>query len=163
MGLFGPSKIQIEIAEKKVKQAFAENPLLDDIITTLLNRTDENPWILNCTGYYDKRQRTIIIGRDLLGVVNGRIDFEGGEPKEPKTENLLFSYTASGYKPLHSYVDENGDTLLELNQVMNVWRQVICDRMKQEFPDIKFGAVILEGSYVTVSYYVPALTWKDWF
>jgi len=120
MGLFGPSKTEKENAEKKVKDALSKATIMNDIMFTLRENVQNAPWILNCTGYYDSRYRTILVGSDLLSVVNGTILFENGEPKQPKCEYLNFSYTASGYKPLHSYNDSKGDAILDVNQVIGL-------------------------------------------
>lgn len=163
MALFGSSKKEKEIAEQKLKESLSKTSILDDIIFTLKEHMASNPWIMNCTGYYDSRFRTILVGPDLLGVINGSVDFEDGEPKEPKCEYLQFRYTDTGYKPLHSYRNAGGSLILDTNEVVEIWLNVIKDRLEVECPDIKFNLLSSEGKYAKLTYFVPSIEWKEWF
>ena len=163
MGLFGPSKADKEYAEKKVKEALADADILNDIMHTLHLKINDASWILKCTGYYDTRNRTILVGPDLLSVSKGLISFENGEPQEPKDEYLNFSYTASGYRPLHGYTDSKGNLIFDESQVVALWLDVLRERLMHDYPDIHWANPFQHGKYAVLQYKVAPLEWKDWF
>lgn len=168
MGLlnFGAKK---KAAEDAVLKALFKVELLDLLIRNILEEAKtENSWITNCQGYYDSCTRVVAISADsctLKWVETQCVrDQKGNEQYVDDVKNELgYSYTASGYVPLHSHRGEDGMEDVPTSRVIYLWTTLVRERLQAKLGDCVFGEVNEgeRGSYFR--YRVPGLTWKDWF
>lgn len=164
MALFGPSKKEIEAAEEYILQKLSKVEILDNLVVTVLE--NEEPWILNCQGYYDECKRKVVIGADSLEIlwVSGNRTHDG----QPLSEQILgrvgYANTKSGYMPLHSMKNSKGEELVSVGRVVHLWAKIVQERLHAKLPQCKFSDVFqLDGNESRFYYTVPALTFKDWF
>ena len=166
MGLFD-GKAKKESAEKEALQKLSQVPLLDMLIENILSK--EEPWILQCQSYYDNCQRVVTIEPDGFeikwsGTHSEEYIGDDGQLHYKKIEDMYghigYSYTKSGYLPLHSYKYDNGSKELSTVRVCYLWASIIRERMMAEMPQCKFGEV---NESAVFSYTVPPLSFKDWF
>lgn len=166
MGLFGPSKkeLAVEAAEEEIMRALSTSEQLDVIVTTIdrLVAEDKAAWITECQGYYDSRNRTVRVERDLFEIIWYSVRYEtdqAGNRHEIRdiADNTGYRYTDCGYMPLH------GTELVSTERVVSLWASVVRERLQAKFSQCKFRNVIQEDDNSWFTYSVPALTWKDWF
>jgi len=140
MGFFGPSKAEIEKQkiELSLGQSFQNGTLLRGIINCIKHvaeKEEDMKWILNATGYYDSRERVVVIdNRGILVMkcslesvryeeelakrverafwfgneekINNRIaDYEKQKAEIAKIENFYLDYTMFGYTPLPDFYE----------------------------------------------------------
>lgn len=166
MGLFD-GKAKKESAENEVLQKLSQVPLLDLLIENVLN--EEEPWILERQSYYDDGRRVVKIEPDEFEIKwfdshieeyignDGQLHYNTVEDVHGR---VGYSYTKSGYLPLHGYKYDNGNKEVPANRVRYLWASIIRERMMAKMPQCKFGDVNGEAIF---SYTVPALSFKDWF
>lgn len=70
-------------------------------------------------------------------------------------------YAKYNYEALHSYYGAGAH--VPLSSVVFIWANVIQERMKMEFPDITFSAVLTDKDIATFTYYVPEGEYRKWF
>lgn len=166
MGLFD-GKEKKEAAESEVLQKLSQVPLLDLLIENILN--EEEPWIFQCQSYYDSRRRVVHIepdGFEIKWFDAHTEEYLGGDGQQhhKTVEDVYgqvgYSYTKSGYLPLHTYWYDNGNKKLSTDRVCYLWASIIRKRMMVKMPQCEFGEVN-DSAYF--SYTVPALSFKDWF
>lgn len=160
MGLFdgGAKK---EAAENAILQALSQLPILDDLVSTLMNNEEE--WITNCQGYYDNRKRQVTIEADLFEIKWSSFYYEDERRMEQINGQVRYDYTSSGYTPLHNHVNEKGKEDVSVDRVIFLWSSIVRERLQAKMPNCKFGNVTGHEGSATFSYTVPALTWKRWF
>ena len=167
MGLFD-GKAKKESAENEVLQKLSQIPLLDLLIENVLLE-DEDPWITMGQGYYDNCKRVVKIGPDSFEIEWSNYHDEAyigndGQRHTQKVEEVHghvgYSYTKSGYLPLHSYKYDNGNKEVPTDRVCYLWASIIRERMMEKMPQCKFGEVNDNASF---TYTVPSLSFKDWF
>ena len=164
MALFGPSKKEIAAAEEYILQKLSKVEILDNLVVTVLE--NEEPWILNCQGYYDNCKRKVVIGADSLEIL--WVASNSTPDGQPNSEQILgrvgYANTKSGYMPLHGMKNAKGDELVSVGRVVNLWAMVVQERLQAKLPQCKFGDVFqLDGNQSRFYYTVPAMTFKDWF
>lgn len=167
MGLFD-GKAKLESAENEVMQKLSQVPLLDDLIRNLLEEENE-PWIWMSQGYYDNCRRVVTIGPDafeIKWVSYQKEQYIGkdGQVSTKRVENMQgrvgYSYTKSGYIPLHRYVYDSGKKEIPTQRVCCLWASVVRERMAAKMPNCMFHEVKEDASFI---YIVPSLSFKDWF
>lgn len=160
MGLFdgGAKK---EAVENFVKQTLSELFILDDIVSTVVN--NEKDWVTHCQSYYDNRKREIKIETDLFQISWYQQHYENDVKIIDADEVINYSFTSSGYTPVHNHVNEKGKEDLSVGRVIYILASVIRERLQKELPDCKFDNIWEERDHSTFTYTVPALTWKRWF
>lgn len=159
MGLFnwGAKK---EALEREVAQSLSRLPLLDLVIESLLNNA-ECPWLSQGVSYYDTCRRTVIIAPDLLA-----IEKDGEKNITPEDNNtcIEYSYTKSGYVPLHGHQNEDGIEDISLRRICYLWALVVKERMAADMPMCSFSDVYDgEENTVKFTYSVPPMAFQDWF
>ena len=159
MALFDVGKK--DAAENYVIQALSQVPILDGVIEAIANHEEE--WIANCQGYYDSRQRKIIFEADFLQIKWSDIHPEGDHRVETINGKVEYCYTASGYTPLHSHVNEKGKEDVAVDRVIYLWATIVRDRLQEVMPKCKFGYITAFPKYCELTYTVPELSWKRWF
>ena len=168
MGLFD-GKAKQEAAENEILQKLSQAPILDLLIENVINSGDEEPWLFSGMSYYDSCRRTVIIEPDGFGIKWSSTHEEpyigsDGQRRTQRVEDvhgeLGYSYTKSGYLPLHSYSYDDGRKEISVDRVCCLWASIIRERLAAKMPDCKFGNV---GSSATFTYSVPPLRFKDWF
>lgn len=173
MALFGGNKKQ-ETVENEVMQKLAQVELLELLIKNVLREAEEgNPWITNCQSYYDNCRREVMIAPDLFSirwVMVEKNEYIGNDGKlhtnqeEKEMGHLGYSYTKSGYRPLHHHCNEKGKEDITLIRVCELWAGVVKESMQARMPQCIFTqGVNVMNDIVTFSYKVPSPTWKGWF
>lgn len=163
-------------AKEVLMQKLSVCPLLDRLVDTI--KTDpENGWIFLANDYYESRIRQVTIEKDMFEIkwssfreeryVSGHNDH--GNPVYAKRTvedvfgKVAYSYTKSGYLPLHEfkYVDEATGTeaVIKEKAVIDAWVAIVRERLMSEMPDAVFNNI--KGTGFT--YVVPALKFEDWF
>lgn len=167
MGLFD-GKAKQESAENEVLQKLSSCPLLDLLIENVL-RNEEEPWLQMGQSYYDSCRRTVKVEPDGFEIKWSSYHNEpyigsDGQRHEQSVEDVHgrvgYSYTKSGYLPLHSYSYDNGKKEISTQRVCCLWASIVRERMAAKMPNCKFGGVT---DNATFTYTVPALSFKDWF
>ena len=159
MGLFD-GKAKQEAAENEVMQKLSQVPLLDILIQNLLD-VEAEPWIRMGQSYYDDCQRTVRVEPDGFEIKWSSWHEEGaGHRVEQIHGRVNYSYTKSGYLPLHSYYYDNGKKEIPTSQVCYLWASVIRERMAAKMPNCKFNSVSGDAAF---TYTVPSPSFKDWF
>lgn len=161
MGLFdGVSKK--DVVEDEILKAFSQLPILDDLIATVLE--NEKEWINKCQGYYDDRKRIITVAADLFSIKWITTENANGQTGQNVEDEVNYSYTNSGYTPLHSHLNAKGKEDVSVGRVIYLWTSIVKERMQAKMPNCKFDNYIQEfNDYCTFTYTVPALEWKRWF
>lgn len=168
MALFGGSAKK-DAVENEILQAMSDLEILDLLVKNVAAEAEEeNPWITNCQGYYDNCIRTVTIAADMFEVKWSDISYErDAQGKEHRVENvngrLAYSYTKSGYTPLHSHYNEKGKEDVSVSRVIYLWTTLVHERLQSKLADCSFGYVREGDGFATFDYKVPALTWKRWF
>lgn len=150
-----------EAVENLVKQALSELCIVDDIISTVVN--NENDWVTHCQSYYDNRKREIKIEADLFQISWNQHHYENDEKIVDADEVINYSFTSSGYTPIHNHVNEKGKEDLSVSRVIYLLASVIHERLQKEMPDCTFDSIWDERDYSVFTYTVPALKWNRWF
>ena len=167
MGLFD-GKAKQESAENEVLQKLSACPLLDLLIENVLS-DEEEPWLQMGQSYYDSCRRTVKVEPDGFEIKWSSYHSEpyigsDGQRHEQNVEDVHgrigYSYTKSGYLPLHSYSYDNGKKEISTQRVCCLWASIVRERMAAKMPNCKFGGVTENATF---TYTVPALTFKDWF
>lgn len=173
MGLFDGGK-KLKDAENEVLQKLSECPLLDMLIENIQKEQEEEPWLQMGQNYYDNCKRVVTVEPD--GFEIKWID----EHQEPYTDQhgilqhrdvkellgrIGYSYTRSGYVPLHEYRYDDGNRWINTKRVCYLWASIIRERMAAKMPNCKFDDIAHDEYWgdITFTYTVPALTFKDWF
>lgn len=160
MGLFDGGAKR-ESAENSILQAFSEQPILEDLIMTVLQ--NENEWITKCQGYYDDRKRKITIGADMFMIQWLTTNNVNGQNTDNIAGEVAYAYTKSGYTPLHHHVNAKGKEDVSVGRVIYLWASIVRERMQAKMPDCVFDSIIEYDDHATFTYSVPALEWKRWF
>lgn len=169
MGLFG-EKVKRETkesAENEVLQKLCACPLLDLLIENILG--EEEPWLQMGQSYYDSCCRTVSIEPDGFEIKWSSYHNEpyigsDGQRHEQRVEDVHgcigYSYTKSGYLPLHSYTFDDGKQEIPTHRVCYLLASIVRERMSAKMPHCTFGEVTNNATFI---YVVPAQTFKDWF
>ena len=160
MGLFNGAKKR-EALENEIMQALSQLPILDDLVNSILN--SELEWLRKCQGYYDNRNRDVLIKTDIFEVKWANVGYENGKRLEEVMGKADYYYTDHGYRPLHCHEDENGYEDVSVERVLYLWASIVRERLMAKMPECNFGDVYENGDYSVFSYEVPALVWKSWF
>lgn len=166
MGLFD-GKAKQESAENEVLQKLSSVPLLDLLIENVLGA--EEPWLQMGQSYYDSCCRTVTVEPDGFEIKWSSYHEEpyignDGNRHTQSVEDVHgrigYSYTKSGYLPLHSYSYDSGKKEISTQRVCYLWASIIRERMAAKMPNCEFSDVSYDATF---TYTVPALTFKDWF
>lgn len=89
----------------------------------------------------------------------------GGEAQyeEETLAERCYSFTKSGYVPLHAHHNEKGKEDVSVGEVCYLLASLIRERMMAKMGDCKFGEVQHSSKAATFTYKVPAQTFEDWF
>lgn len=167
MGLFD-GKAKQESAENEVLQKLSACPLLDLLIENVLG-DEEEPWLQMGQNYYDSCCRTVTVEPDGFEIKWSSYHEEpyignDGNRHTQRVEDVHgrvgYSYTKSGYLPLHSYSYDSGKKEISTERVCYLWASIIRERMAAKMPNCVFCDVSYDATF---TYIVPALTFKDWF
>ena len=168
MGFFtNPAKQ--EEAEHAILQSMSKLDILELLVRNILGEAEENnPWITSCQEYYDGCVRVVTIAADLCEVKWSDVSYEkDASGKERRNEEIkgriAYSYTKSGYIPLHSHFNEKGKEDVSVNRVIYLWASIVRERLQSKMPECKFEDVTEGDGYAFFRYRVPGLTWKSWF
>lgn len=173
MAIFGANK-KHEAVENEIMQKLAQVELLELLVKNILREAEEsNPWILDCQGYYDNCRREVMIAPDLFAirwVMVETKEYVGNDGKrhtgqeEKEMGYLAYSYTKSGYLPLHNHCNEKGKEDISLARICELWAGVVKESMQAQMPRCSFTqGVNVMNDVVTFAYKVPRPTWKEWF
>lgn len=167
MGLFN-NKVRQEAVEQELLEKLSSNPLLDLIVDDILNDEEES-WMRFAQSYYDNCLRTVSIQPDLLEIKwrnlqdlptigsDGEYYVEQVDDGEVQR---CYSYTKSGYVPLHRYSYDDGKRDISIQRICYLWACVVRNHMAKRMPYCNFGEVNTKASF---TYTVPFLSFKDWF
>lgn len=167
MGLFGFGKEKKAKAEAAVKDALIRHPSIQILMENIISPPENHQWLNTVGGYYDSRLRTVIVAKDTLGV-------HCCPPSEltkqdSNHEAVRVTFTELGYTPLPGYKDENGDYILEVSKVAELFAEEVKQRIAAACPNYALGNVIVDtdsdGTFQVAyfTYRLPALQWKSWF
>lgn len=119
--------------------------------------------------YYDSCRRTVTVEPDGFEIKWSSFHEEpyvgsDGQRHTQRVEDVHgrvgYSYTKSGYLPLHSYSYDNGKKEISTQRVCCLWASIVRERMVAKMPNCKFSGV---NDNATFTYTVPTLSFKDWF
>lgn len=159
MGLFD-GKAKQEAAEEEVMQKLSQVPLLDILIENILGDGAAS-WIREGQSYYDNCRRKVKIEPDSFEIKWSSYPEEiPGQREEVIHESVCYSYTKSGYLPLHQFSYDNGKKEIPTEQVCYLWASIIRERMAAKMPNCKFDSVYGDASF---TYKVQPPSFKDWF
>lgn len=173
--LFGTKEKQAAV-EREILQKMSQLPILDNLIKQLLGE-DAEEWMTMGQSYYDNCKRTVTVEPDSFELKWSRYYqervqvgvYEDGTPKTEmryKEEILAeqgYSFTKSGYLPLHAHYNEKGKEDVSVGRVCYLWASIIREHLAAEMPNCKFGDVEHSSEAASFTYTVPALKFKDWF
>lgn len=171
-GLFNDGPNRWEAAQNEVLQKLSACPMLDRLIESVLSECENEPWLQMAQSYYDSRERTVKIEPDKFEIKWSSTHNEpyignDGKRYEQKVEDvhgrIAYGFTESGYLPLHgySYSYDNGKSVtVDTDTVCRLFASIVQERMEAKMPNCVFGPASHDKSF---TYYVPALTFKDWF
>ena len=169
MGLFdgkGKKDLENEVLEK-----LAKVPLLDSLIESILFE-DQEPWLQMGQSYYDSCRRVVNVEPDSFEIKwsgyheEASVGNDGQRHTKPVEDiygRIGYSYTKSGYLPLHNYNSNDGYKVVSTKRVCFLWASIIRERMLAKMPTCKFEDVHETGNGASFSYTVPSLSFKDWF
>ena len=160
MGLFD-GNAKRNMVEDEILRAFLKQPILSDIVETVINH--EKEWVTKCDGYYDNRIRRVTVGEDLFQIKWSDFRNDGEKRIEEVHGVENYSYTASGYLPLHNHINERGKVDVPVGRVIYLWCLAVHSRMSQNMPQCRFSEVTENGRISTFTYMVPQLPFKRWF
>lgn len=141
----------------------------------VLNEADENEkWIAACQSYYDNCKRKVTIepdGVEIKWYTSREEPYTGsdGQTHYKKTEDIYghieYSYTKSGYLPLHNHLNEKGKEDVSVGKVCYLWASVVQEALQEKMPQCQFNDRIKQdGLYdASFTYQVPRPSWKRWF
>lgn len=148
-------------AENYVYESLSKLDILDDLLSTILDNTED--WINNCQSYYDNRKREVTIGEDLFQIRWVQYEYEQEKRVEKTKGEVNYSFTLSGYTPLHNHINDKGKELVSVSKVIYLWTSIICEHLQKNMPECEFSNVTQFEDHSSFSYTVPPLTWKRWF
>lgn len=124
---------------------------------------EKHSWLTEVNGYYDDRFRTVVVGKDYLGVFYCKSEDISG-----KAQNVGISFTALGFTPLPSYIDPETRAEVDIPRVAEILAETVRAKLREKFPDYYYTYVFEERKegafqYSCFEYRLPALTWKKWF
>lgn len=160
-----------KVAEDEVMQKLSQVQLLDLLVENVRNNDED--WVTKCQSYYDSRVRVVNIEEDMFEIKWRRVyqervqvgTYQDGTPKietrdaEEVFGRVGYSYTKSGYRPLHSYDNGIPGGTVSSDRVCQLWTKVVHERLQAAMPNCEFSKV----NGCSFTYQVPALTWEDWF
>ena len=166
MALFGGRSKQD--VEQEVLQKLSVVPLLDLLVENVMNN-EEEPWLHISQGFYDSCKREVRIEPDGFEIKWSSYHDEqyvgpDGKRHEKRVEKVHasvgYSYTKSGYLPLHGYRYDEGKKEIPTQRVCYLWACIIRERLAAKMPKCRFSNVTDDATF---SYIVPGLLFKDWF
>lgn len=158
-----------EEVENEILRAMSRLDILTSLVENIAGEAaGENPWLIACQGYYDGCVRTVTIAADLCEVKWSDVRYEkDAQGKEHRTEDvngrIAYSYTKSGYIPLHSHYNERGREDVSVNRVIFLWASLLQERLQAKLTNCQFEEAVEGDGYAYFRYKVPGLTWKRWF
>lgn len=175
MGLFdGPAKK--DATENLVMQQIARFPIINDIVNEIvaLGNEEKTAWLLKGQGYYDTCVRNVIIEADSLTIswtsaITLSVLENGSDTKEEITEGEFaiesWSFTKSGYVPLHKHYNDRGRVDVPLTRVCYLFASLVREQMMAKLPGVQFNSEIYAGGNCRASftYLVPRSTLREWF
>ena len=173
--LFGNKEKQAAV-ENEILQKMSRIPLLDDLINQLLG-DDLEEWMVKSQSYYDNCRRVVRVEPDCFSIkwsrwYKERVQvgvYEDGTPKtevrdqEEILEEKGYSFTKSGYLPLHAHYNEKGKEDVSVGRVCYLWASIVRERMAAKMTNCRFETVNQYSEEAAFGYTVPAQTYKDWF
>lgn len=161
MGLFDGNAKE-KAAEEEVMRKLSTLPILDDLIATVMLVAEEKEsWIRETQTYYDNRLRTVSIKPDSFEIKWSIYeDLPGVGRKEEVLERVGYSYTSSGYLPLHRYVYDGGKKEIPTSRICVLWACVVRERMAAKMQHCEFSNVNHDATF---TYKTPMLRFRDWF
>lgn len=172
MGLFNGSAKKEEI-ENSIVQKMAQLPIVNELVECILEDVQKNPWVLKCQSYYDTCSRSVRIEPDGV-VIIWKTQQELYELEDGKNVGIrvvegdfgrsAWSFTKSGYMPLHSHCNEKGKIDVSLSRVCCLFGMLLQKQMAAKFQGCRFDPGVSEGACCAYfTYQVPKGTWQDWF
>ena len=173
--LFGTKEKQATL-ENEILQKMSRVQFLDNLIGQLFG-DDLEEWITMGQSYYDERTRVVSVEPDSVSIEwaswdKERVQVGVYDDGTPKTEvrdckkilgEIAYSFTKSGYLPLHAHYNEKGKEDVSVDRVCYLLASIIQERMAAKMPNCTFGTVSQCSGRAIFVYTVPALTFKDWF
>lgn len=173
--VFGTKEKQAAV-EREILQKMSQLPILDMLIKQLLG-ADMEDWMVMGQSYYDSCKRRVTIEPDGFELKWSRYYqqrvqvgvYEDGTPKTEMRTNeeilaeKVYSFTKSGYLPLHAHYNEKGKEDVSVGRICYLWASVIREYLAAEMTNCKFSDVEHSSDAASFTYTVPALTFKDWF
>lgn len=160
MGLFDNGAKHASV-ENMILQSMSQLPILEDLVATVAE--NEKEWVSKCQGYYDTCQREVIIAPDLFAIKWIDYEVQNGQKVKVIADEVSYSYTKSGYTPIHNHVNEKGREDVPVNRVVFLWSNIVRERLASKLSDCNFGSVTTCSNYCTFTYTVAPLQWRRWF
>ena len=173
---------KVKTVQENVKKKLMSSTLLDGIIDEVF--MDGNyPWATECQGYYDNCCRSVFIIEDGFVVKWHSIEQEqyvvkhdgSGNPVYGKRDvekvhgETAYSFTKSGYMPLHEYKEIVGEgktqkeITVEVKDILRICAEVVREKLHEKKIRFYYDAVVSEKDIASFVYHVPRGAWKDWF
>lgn len=169
MGLFD-GRAKTEALEQEIRERMSALPIFDQLVESLL--ADETQgWLTQCQSYYDSRKRKVSVEEDCFEIKWSSVQDEkyvdgNGQIRYRSVENVhgsvRYSFTKSGYLPLHSYCDERGKELVSANRIRNIWLGIVREKLLEKMPGCRFEE-LYSTTATSFEYTVPGLRFRDWF
>lgn len=158
-------EVQMKLMSSECYRLFIQELLIifgnsssESVDPDLQRKAMENQWVKNQYNYYDDCRRCIFVGDDVIG-----ISWPQGE-REGVSQPILYSFTASGYLPLHDY-KVDGKVRMNQTNIRRMWCTIIRDGLKAIEPSLVFdntGKSDSENKQYSFNYRVPQNEYKDW-
>lgn len=162
-----------EAVENSILQQMSQLPFINDLVANMLAAAEKEPWILNCQSYYDTCVRKVTVEPDAV-VITWKTQRELYELEDGTNTGIRlvegdfgergWGFTANGYLPLHSHINEKGKIDVSLSRVCYLLAMLIQEQLVAKFHGCQFDAGVTEGRCcASFSYRVPERNWMDWF
>ena len=161
-------KLTLTAFEEELAQKMAKAGILQEVDRFIAEEAAQKPWMTQCQSYYESCQRTVKIHEDLISVIWKETKVETTASGNRVTiidedNESVFHYTDYGYMPLHSFVNEAGNEVVTLDQILYLWGLIVQEHMKAALPQCTFGTVYQSIGEASFTYAVPGKKWADWF
>ena len=173
---------KIKNVQENVKNKLMNTTLLDCIIQEIFMEGNY-PWATECQGYYDNCVRSVLIIEDGFIVKWHGIEQEQyvmkndgvGNPVYGKRDvekvygEAAYSFTKSGYMPLHEYKEmvNDGKTskeiTVEVKDILKICAEVVREKLHAKKIQFQYEHVVSENGLASFVYRIPRAVWKDWF
>lgn len=173
---------KVKKVQENLKNKLMKASLLDGIIQEVFMEGNY-PWATECQSYYDNCCRSVFIVEDGFLVKWHSIEQEqyvmkhdgAGNPVYGKRDvekvhaETAYSFTKSGYVPLHEYKEMVGEgnsqkeVNVEVKDVLRICAEVVREKLHAKKIMFQYDSVRSEKDVASFVYRVPRSIWKEWF